>query len=127
VTGARCGSKTWSHGWTICRLSSQRASLTIDRCAFIGNQVRMLPDGRLLELVAANRQGATTATIGRPGSSATGPWQARLWSAARPAAVSFDQIVFDRVAFLENHAAFGIVPHATAVLQFAECVMVPAS
>jgi hypothetical protein len=102
-------------------------SLTIDRCAFIGNQVRMPPEGRLVELVAANPRGATTATIRQS-------WFIRNWAMESQALLGcetappyhFDQVVFDRVAFLDNQAAVGIVPHATAAVQFAQCVVVQA-
>jgi hypothetical protein len=100
-------------------------SLTIDRCAFINNQVRMPPEGRLVELVAANPTGPTTATIRQS-------WFIRNWAMESQALLGcetqppyhFDQIVFDSVAFLDNHAAVGLVPHATGAVQFTRCVVV---
>src|SRR5437762_7685605 len=89
-------------------------SLTIDRCAWLGNQVRMPPDGRLLEVIAHNPQGATEVTVGHA-------WFVRNWALDGQAVLVgvteppyyFQQIAFQRVAFLDNHGAVGIVPHAT--------------
>ncbi len=102
-------------------------SLTIDGCAWLGNQVRMPPDGRLLEVIAKNPQGATAVAIRHT-------WFVRNWAPDGQAVLVgvtnppyyFQRIGFERVAFLDNHGAVGIVPHATAALDFADCIVVQA-
>jgi hypothetical protein len=103
-------------------------TLTIDRCAFVGNQVRMPPEGRLIELVAANPSGGTEVAIRQT-------WFIRNWASSGQALIAcdtqppgyFERVAFDRVAFLDNHVAIGIVPHATAAVQLSDCVVVPNS
>jgi hypothetical protein len=98
-------------------------SLTIDHCAWIHNQVRMPPDGRLLEIIAHNPDGATYAAIRHT-------WFIRNWALDGQAVLVgvteppyYQQITLQCVAFLDNHGAVGIVPHATATLDLADCVV----